>query len=160
MKKLNNKGFSLVELLVVIAIMVVLVGVVAPSLLRNVEKARESKDVQTLDTIAGAIQSSIASEKGYDAALDPTNGIFKNGTVVDVYGTIKTNTTNSFCVEFNASLSLSTLSSDFGSKLAKATNNKVWAKIDGTTGRVTVFIATASDGSAASNSNVTLSVTR
>ena len=36
MKKLNknNKGFSLVELLVVIAIMVVLVGVIAPSLLK------------------------------------------------------------------------------------------------------------------------------
>ena len=38
MKKLNknNKGFSLVELLVVIAIMVVLVGVVAPTLLCDI----------------------------------------------------------------------------------------------------------------------------
>ena len=35
MKKLknNNKGFSLVEILVVIAIMVVLVGVLAPTIL-------------------------------------------------------------------------------------------------------------------------------
>ena len=39
MKKLNknNKGFSLVELLVVIAIMVVLVGVIAPTLLKIIE---------------------------------------------------------------------------------------------------------------------------
>lgn len=45
MKKLNknNKGFSLVELLVVIAIMVVLIGVVAPSLLGNIEKSKRSK---------------------------------------------------------------------------------------------------------------------
>ena len=59
MKKLNknNKGFSLVELLVVIAIMVVLVGVLAPSLLSNIEKTRESKDIQALDTLAGNIQA-------------------------------------------------------------------------------------------------------
>ena len=52
MKKLNknNKGFSLVELLVVIAIMVVLVGVIAPSLLSNIEKTREAKELQALDT--------------------------------------------------------------------------------------------------------------
>ncbi len=42
-KRLGNKGFSLVELIVVIAIMAVLVGVLAPTLIRNVEKSREVK---------------------------------------------------------------------------------------------------------------------
>lgn len=72
MKKLNknNKGFSLVELLVVIAIMVVLVGVIAPTLLKNIEKARVAADVQTLDAIAGAIQDAIGSnETAYTEAM-------------------------------------------------------------------------------------------
>ncbi len=68
MKKLNknNKGFSLVELLVVIAIMVVLVGVVAPTLLNNIEKSKEAKDIQYLDSIASAVQSSLTNEKAFD----------------------------------------------------------------------------------------------
>lgn len=65
MKKLNknNKGFSLVELLVVIAIMVVLVGVLAPTLLGNIEKTREAKDIQAVDTLAGNVQAAMTDEK-------------------------------------------------------------------------------------------------
>lgn len=46
--KKNNKGFSLVELIVVIAIMAVLVGVLAPTLIGNIEKSRESRIFRTL----------------------------------------------------------------------------------------------------------------
>lgn len=53
--KLNNKGFSLVELIVVIAIMAILVGVLAPSVLGQLDKAKVAKDKQTLDSIATAV---------------------------------------------------------------------------------------------------------
>ena len=72
-KRLGNKGFSLVELIVVIAIMAVLVGVLAPTIIKNVEKSRESTDVQNLDSMRGAVVTMLSNEKNYDA-LVPTSG--------------------------------------------------------------------------------------
>ncbi len=56
-RRKNNKGFSLVELIVVIAIMAVLVGVLAPQLIKYVEKSREATDIQNADSIATALKT-------------------------------------------------------------------------------------------------------
>lgn len=61
-KSLGNKGFSLVELIVVIAIMAVLMGVLAPTLIGNIEKSRESKDLQNLDAVYNGINTALAEE--------------------------------------------------------------------------------------------------
>lgn len=55
-KKLNNKGFSLVELIIVIAIMAVLIGVLAPQYLKYVERSRRSADLDNWSTIISAIE--------------------------------------------------------------------------------------------------------
>lgn len=73
----KNKGFSLVELIVVIALMAVLVGVLAPVLVRYVEKARQGTDIQNLDSVVDSLEA-------YFADIDMTGG----GTPVTVTVTL------------------------------------------------------------------------
>lgn len=51
----NNKGFSLVELIIVIAIIAVVAGIIAPQLIKYIEKANVSADTQMLDAVYRAI---------------------------------------------------------------------------------------------------------
>ncbi len=64
----NNKGFSLVELIIVIAIMAILVGVMAPQLIKYIEKANVSADIQLCDNIHRAFEVAFAD---YDVISDP-----------------------------------------------------------------------------------------
>lgn len=79
-RRKNNKGFSLVELIVVIAIMAVLVGVLAPQLIKYVEKSRESTDIQNCDNIVTALKSFYADKD--DPASTVTVTITTTGTTV------------------------------------------------------------------------------
>lgn len=66
MKK-NNKGFSLVELIVVIAIMAVLMVILAPAMLRYVEKTRVQKDESAISEVANAAELALGEESVYTA---------------------------------------------------------------------------------------------
>ena len=66
MKKMNNKGFSLVELIIVIAIMAILAGAIAPALIRYIDKSRKSNDVSSCKTIKTAIETALGNESIYE----------------------------------------------------------------------------------------------
>lgn len=60
-KALGNKGFSLVELIVVIAIMAILVGLLAPTLIKYVGNATSSKNAANTDEIKRVADIAIAN---------------------------------------------------------------------------------------------------
>ena len=63
----KNKGFSLVELIIVIAIMAILVGVMAPQLIKYIEKSKVSSDTQLCGTVQTALVTALADPQVNDA---------------------------------------------------------------------------------------------
>ena len=61
--KRNNAGFSLVELIIVIAIMAIAIGVMAPQLIKYIEKTNVSSDIQLADTVRSGVAVSIVDAK-------------------------------------------------------------------------------------------------
>lgn len=61
-QKKDNKGFSLVELIVVVAIMAVLMGILVPTLVRNVEKSKKQKDLSGIEEIRSTMEKCLADE--------------------------------------------------------------------------------------------------
>lgn len=141
MKKMNNKGFSLVELIVVIAIMAVLVGVLAPTLIKNVEKSRESTDLQNLDTIRGAVVTTLSDETV--AAKIPASSTTYELDTTNVAIGLAGGGTDDFTNAFNAKIK------DSLSKVGKLKSgnavdaNHIFVEIDNNSA-VTVYIASTS----------------
>jgi len=86
----NNKGFSLVELIIVIAIMAILVGVMAPQLIKYIEKTNVSADVQLCDSVREAVQTAMmdpsviaVSDNGIPAAGASGAATFNNSKPFD-----------------------------------------------------------------------------
>ncbi|MGN0495480.1 MAG: prepilin-type N-terminal cleavage/methylation domain-containing protein [Lachnospiraceae bacterium] len=80
MKKMNNKGFSMVELIIVIAIMAILAAALAPALIKYINKSRLSTDVSTGTSIASAIQTALSNESAFDACHDVSLATFGGPT--------------------------------------------------------------------------------
>lgn len=76
----NNKGFSLVELIIVIAIMAILVGVMAPQLIKYIEKSNVSADTQLCDSIHTAVVTAMMDP---EILADPNASVIASGTIGD-----------------------------------------------------------------------------
>ena len=112
-KMKNNKGFSLVELIIVIAIMAILVGVMAPQLIKYVEKTNVSSDAQLCDSVRTALTT---------ACMDP-DVVKEGGDLSDTTGSVIGASTGSSNVRAAAEeilgVSLSAVGSQLKSKSAK-----------------------------------------
>lgn len=76
-EKKDNKGFSLVELIIVIAIMAILVGIVGTQVLPYINKSKEAKDFQIINSYCTAATTAYSTYAEKITTTDSFN--------VDVY---------------------------------------------------------------------------
>ena len=123
MKKMNNKGFSLIELIIVIAIMAVLVAIIAPNLTKYLGKSKSQTDKTNLDEIKKQFKNAIS-----DAATDE---------ITNVAGTY---TVNKNSVTTTATSAGATAFAGYVSKALDAdTNTK--SKVDSTKDKIEVVVS-------------------
>lgn len=96
MKK-NDAGFSLVELIIVIAIMAIAIGVMAPQLIKYLEKTNVSSDIQLADTIrTGVAMAIVDAEVQADEASHPYLELMESSNGMNIND--NTSFLNSDCV--------------------------------------------------------------
>jgi type IV pilus assembly protein PilA len=85
MKKMNNKGFSLVELIVVVLIMAIIAVALAPQVMKWVENSRKSNDIENYNAlveaanIAGTDEAVVAALKDNTATVTFASTAQSNG---------------------------------------------------------------------------------
>lgn len=155
MKKLNNKGFSLVELIIVIAIMAILVGVVGTQVIPYLEKSRQGKDMQIFSGWNTAGMSAYSMNADKVKTTEPVKITVTNtGVEVDNDGSdAETSITTTFCELTGLKATDGTNFSGFVSKAAKDSSNGVGKVVitipaDGAVG-ITTDIQTSSGATVA-----------
>lgn len=145
MKKMNNKGFSLVELIIVIAIMAILASALAPQLMKYIEKSRVSTDSTTCATIESTVNAALANEEIYNyVATKVTSSDFT--FIVTAGGAITGDDASALAIELK-----DTLSTLKAPKESGKTQYQVTVKTDaGKVGAVSCVTIGASGGGSAS----------
>ncbi len=130
----RKEGFSLIELLIAITIMVILIGLIAPQVIRYVDRAREVRDMQTIDSIYEGINAALTDEDAYDSfieqiaensgkvtwrygSVDIESG---DGAVVSTDNLYQENPDDPFTIEYQAVM---------GNKMPTLTSNRTKGKV-------------------------------
>ena len=90
MKKMNNKGFSLVELIVVVLIMAIIAVALAPQVMKWVENSRKSTDIENYNALVEACNVASTNE----AFLQDIGNTTVTVTMTTTSTTITQDTTN------------------------------------------------------------------
>ena len=140
MKKMNNKGFSLIELIIVIAIMAILVAIIAPNLTKYLSKSKKNTDKKNADEIASQIQTCISDYESEDGGAYGTVG----ACTIEWKESGATTTNATFQSYLNAAITSSTKSKEDGTYAKATISLKGTDATDGYKVVVTVGNATAS----------------
>lgn len=124
MKKMNNKGFSLVELIIVIAIMAILAAALAPQLIKYLEESRISSDKSACDTIKSCFNAAMTNE---DAYKEVTGGSVSSITLTD-----GTSISISGAPKLEAELQSSLADLEAPKESGKSSYQVTWTIVDGT----------------------------
>ena len=159
MKKMNNKGFSLVELIIVIAIMAILAGAIAPALIRYIDKSRKSNDVSAAKTIKTAVETAMANETTYEILTTGTsatkadvdgNTIKYSGAVKVATGIATSGNGGGVTITLSGSSSVATANADaiteIGKNIGEKTPKIKYKKAADDTHKPTCFYVLCSDG--------------
>ena len=75
MKKLNNKGFTLVEIVIVIVIIAILAAMLVPSLTQWIDKSKMKTFTSACGTIKTAVASAISEQYATDSTVSQINQV-------------------------------------------------------------------------------------
>jgi len=82
MKKMNNKGFSLVELIVVVLIMAIIAVALAPQVMKWVENSRKSNDIENYNALIEAANVAGTNEDVLKNLTTATVTFDENGVLI------------------------------------------------------------------------------
>lgn len=147
-RSMGNKGFSLVELIIVIAIMAILIGVMAPQLLRYVERTRVSADTQVADSARSAVTTAMldpavigSNPSGVPATLPATLNFATASDFTNAFGDAVAET-----LGYDTVADMTNATSGIVSELQSEGATGITATIDATGNRVTVVITGSDSG--------------
>jgi len=87
MKKMNNKGFSLVELIVVVLIMAIIAVALAPQVMKWVDNSRRSTDEDNYNEMIANAQVALTDKDAYTEVYSTSTPALKYKFVITTSGT-------------------------------------------------------------------------
>ena len=68
-KHRDNKGFSLVKFIIIVAMVAALAAIIAPQIVRYIERSRADRDAATLDEVSRAVTIALRNEATYTEVI-------------------------------------------------------------------------------------------
>ena len=83
LKKMNNKGLSLMEVIIAIAIMAVLTGIIVPQYIKYVNRSKKVMDINNAEAIAKAFEMALIEYPEAYEAWQKGSGVYRSVSVTE-----------------------------------------------------------------------------